>query len=134
MLGADVAVLQAFGFLHGELKNALRLGTEGDLDRGRDPLLKHRTAFDVASNILEGDARALEDPARDSFAVTQQPQQEMLGLDREMAELAGLVPGEKERAPGCLCVSFEHLFVIVTVCAMPRRGPRARRRLAGTAG
>ena len=108
VLGADVVVQQAVGFFGRKLQHALGFRAERDLDRGRDLLAEHRPAFDFLADVLERQVRAREDPAGEPFALANQAQQEVLGLDRDAAELTGLVAGEEENSPGPFGVPFEH--------------------------
>jgi hypothetical protein len=52
--------------------------------------------------------RAGEDAACEPFALANQSKQQVLGLDRDAAELAGFVPGEEKHAPGSFRIPFEH--------------------------
>ena len=108
VLGADVVVQQPLGFLGRELQDALGLGAERDLDRGRDLLAEDRPALDFLADVLEGQVRAGEDAAGQALALADQAQQQVLGLDRDAPELAGLVAGEEEHPPRPFGVPFEH--------------------------
>ena len=109
MLGPDVVVRQLIGFLGRELQHALGLGAEGNLDRGRDLLAEDRAALDLLADGFEGEVRARENPARQPLALADQAQQQVLGLDRDTAQLAGLIPGEEEDAPRSFCIPLEHV-------------------------
>ena len=52
--------------------------------------------------------RAREDAARQPFPLADQPEEQVLGLDRNAAELAGLVARKEEHAPRSFRVTFEH--------------------------
>ena len=108
VLGADVGVQQPVGFLGGELQDALRFGAERNLDRRRDLLAKDRPALDLLADALERQVRARKNPARQSLAFANQPQQQVLGLDRRAAELCGFVAGEEQHAPRSFRVAFKH--------------------------
>ena len=108
VLGADVVVQQPVGLFGRELQHALGFGAERDLDRGRDLLAEHRAAFDFLADVFEGQVRAREDPARQPLAFANQAEQQVLGLNRDAAELAGLVAGEEENPPRPFGVPFEH--------------------------
>ena len=108
VLGADVVVQQAVGFFGRELQDALGFGAEGNLDRGRDLLAEHRPAFDFLADAFEGEVRAGEDPAGQALAFADQPEQEVLGLDRDAAELTRLVPREEQHPPRSFRIAFEH--------------------------
>ncbi len=108
MLGADVVVQQPIGFLGGKLQHALRFRAERDLDRGRDLLAEHGAAFDFLADVLEREVRARENAARQSFSFADQSEEEVLGLNRDATELAGLIAREEENPPRSFCVAFEH--------------------------
>ena len=108
VLGPDVVVQQAVGFLGGVLQDALGFGAEGDFDRGRDLLAKHGPAFDFLANAFEGEVRAGENAAGQTLALANQPEEEMLGLNRDAAELTRLVPREEKNPPRSFRIAFEH--------------------------
>ena len=108
VLGADVVVQQPVGLFGRKLQHPLGFGAERDLDRGRDLLAEDRPAFDFLADVLEREVRARENPAGEPLAFANQAEQEVLGLDRDAAELTGLVAGEEENSPGPFGVPFEH--------------------------
>src|SRR4051812_39888588 len=108
MFGADVVMEETVGFLGGELQDALGLRAERDLDRGRDLLAEHRATFDFLADIFERQMRSREDPARQPFTFPDQTEKEMLGLNRDTAELAGLITGEEQNPSRPFCIAFEH--------------------------
>ena len=108
VLGADVVVEEPVGFLGGVLQDPLGLAAEGNLDRGRDLLAEDRPAFDVLADAVERQVRALEDPAGQTLAFTDQPEQQVLGLNRDAAELTRLVAGEEQNPPRSFRVPLEH--------------------------
>ncbi len=122
VLGADVVVQQPVGFLGGILENALGLGAEGDFDRGRDLLAEHGPAFDLLANALEGEVRARENTAGQTLALANQSEKQVLGLNRDAAELTRLVPREEENPPSSFRITFEHpgylWFVGDTLCSL----------------
>ena len=108
VLGPDVVVQQAVGFLGGVLQDALGFGAEGDFDRGRDLLAKHGPAFDFLANAFEGEVRAGEDAAGQTLALANQSEEQVLGLNRDAAELTRLVPREEKNPPRSFRIAFEH--------------------------
>ena len=52
--------------------------------------------------------RARKDPARQPFAFADQAEKEMLGLNGDAAELAGLIAGKEENPSRPFRVAFEH--------------------------
>ena len=108
VLGADVVVQEPVGFFGRELEDALGFRAEGNLDRGRDLLAEHGAALDFLADAFEGQVRPGENPARQPLALADQSQQQVLGLDRNAAELARFVAREEEHAPRSFRVAFEH--------------------------
>ena len=108
VLGPDVVVQQPVGFLGGELQDALGFGAEGDLDRGRDLLAEHGPAFDFLADAFEGEVRAGENAAGQPLPLANQPEEEVLGLNRDAAELTRLVPREEQHPPRSFRIAFEH--------------------------
>ena len=108
VLGADVVVKQPIGFLGRKLKNPLGFGAERNLDRGRDLLAENRASFDFLANVLEGEVRAGEDAACEALALANQPEQQVLGLNRNAAELTSLVTRKEEYSPSPFGIPFEH--------------------------
>src|SRR5205823_14737362 len=103
MLGPDVVVQQPIRFLGGELQHALGLRAERNLDRCRDLLAEHGASFNFLADVLEGEMRAREDAARKSLAFADQSEKEMLGLNGDAAELAGLIPREEKNPSRPFC-------------------------------
>src|SRR5262249_49017053 len=108
VLGADVVVQEPIGFFRGKLQHALGFGAERDLDRRRDLFAEYRASFDLFPNVLEGGMRARKDAARQTFAFANQSEQEVLGFNRNAAQLAGFIAGEEEYASSPFGVPFEH--------------------------
>ncbi len=110
MLGADVVVQQPIGFFGGKLQHALGFRAERDLDRRRDLLAEHGAPFDLFSDVLQGQVRPGENAAGQPLAFANEPEQQVLGLDGDAAQLARLVSGEEENATRSFGVAFEHPF------------------------
>src|SRR3954465_7309848 len=108
MLGANVVVQQPIGLFGRELENAFGFGAERNLDRGRDLFAEHRPPFDFLANALEREMRAGKDPAREPFAFANQTKEQVLGFDRNAAELTCLIAREEENATCSFRVTFEH--------------------------
>ena len=108
VLGADVVVEQTVGFFGGALQHPLRLGAERHLHRGRDLLAEDRAAFDLFSDVLQGQVGPGEDTAREPLPFADQTEQQVLGFDRHAAKLAGLVTSEKQHPARAFRVPFEH--------------------------
>src|ERR1051326_2144008 len=108
MLGPDVIVQQPIGLFGRKLQHALGFRAERNLDRRRDLLAEHGPAFNLLADVFERQVRARENPARQPFAFSNQPEQEVLGFNRNAAQLAGFVAGEEENASCPFGVPFEH--------------------------
>jgi hypothetical protein len=81
VLGADVVVEQPVGLFGRELQDALGLGAERNLDRGRDLLAEDRAPFDFLADVFERQMRARENAAGKAFAFPDEPEQQVLGLN-----------------------------------------------------
>ena len=108
MLGTDVVVEQTIRLFGGELQNPLGFSAERDLDRRRHLLAEDRPAFDFLADVFEREVRTSEDPAGQALPFPNQPQEQMLGLDRDAAELASLVSCEEKYSTGSFGIPFEH--------------------------
>jgi hypothetical protein len=108
VLGADVVVQQPIGFFGGKLQHALGFRAERDFDRRRDLLAKDRAAFDFLADTFKGEMRARKDSARQPLAFTYQSEEQMLGLNGDAAELAGLIAGKEENPSRPFRIAFEH--------------------------
>src|SRR5436309_6267252 len=100
MLGPDVVVQEPIGLFGGKLQYALGFRAERNFNRRGDLLSKHRPAFDLLPDAFEREVGAREDSASQAFTFPNQAQEEVLGLNRNAAELAGLVAGEEKYSPG----------------------------------
>ena len=108
VFGADVVVQQPIGLFGRRLQHAARLDAERDLDGRGHLVAEHRPAFDLLADALERQVRAREDAARQALALPNEPEQQVLRLDRDAPQLTGLVATE-EQYPSCaFCVPFEH--------------------------
>ncbi len=108
VLGADVVVEHALGFFGGVAEHALALGGERDLDGGRHLLAPRRARLDLPADLVHREMTLAEETRSEPLALTQQPQQHVLGLDGSAAELACLVAGEEDHTPRSLRVALEH--------------------------
>ena len=64
--------------------------------------------LDLAAHGLEGDAERLEGLGRHALALVDQPEQDVLGPDVGVAELAGLLAGEDDDPTSSVSESLEH--------------------------
>ncbi len=108
VLGPDVVVEETVGLLGGVLEDPLGLAAEGDLDRGRDLLAEDGPALDVLADAVQRQVGTLEDPAGQTLPFPDQPEQQVLGFNRNAAELTGLIAGEEQNPPCSFGVPLEH--------------------------
>ena len=108
VLRADVVVQQTVRLFGGELQHPLGFGAERDLDRRRHLLAEDRPAFDFLADVFEREMRPGKDPAGQALTFPNQPKQQVLGLNGNAAELAGLVSGEEKYSSGSFGIPFEH--------------------------
>jgi hypothetical protein len=108
VLGADVVVQQPVGLFGRELQDTLGFGAERNLDRRRDLLAEYGAPFDFLADRFERQMRAGKDPAREPFALANQAEEQVLGFDRDAAELGRFIPCEEQHAPRPFRVTFEH--------------------------
>src|SRR5205814_2034738 len=80
------------------LQHALGLGAERDFDGRRHLLAEDRPAFDFLADVFEREMRTREDAAGEPFAFPNQSQEQMLGLDGNASELAGLIAREEKNS------------------------------------
>jgi len=103
-----------------ETKRVLQYAAEEcDFDRGRHLLAKHGPAFEFLANTFEGEVRAGEDPAGQTLALANQPEEEVLGLYGDAAELTRLVPREEKNPPRSFRIAFEHPGLPMVYRALP---------------
>ena len=107
VLGADVLVIQALGFLGAIRQHALAFVAEGQIHRSGNLLANGGVAFDLLANGFHGRVRPQETVGQ-RLVLPQQAQQQMFGLDIRAAELAGLVAREKDHPPRLLRVTLKH--------------------------
>src|SRR5262245_22877753 len=107
VLGANVVVEQPIGFLGRKLKHPFGFRAERNLNGGRNLFAEDCASFYFFSNVLEGEVRAGEDATCEAFALANQPEQEVLGLNRNAAELTGLVTCKEKYSPSPFGIPFE---------------------------
>ena len=101
VLGADVGVSQLESLAKGELEDLLRPRGEGGRSRrrvgvGPDGL------FDLLADHVEGDPEGVERLRGDAFALSDQAEQDVLGADESVVEVACLFLGEDEDPAGSI--------------------------------
>src|SRR5207247_654718 len=95
VLGADVVVAEAQRLAQRELENLLRSRSERDLS-GRDLVALADDAGDLRAHLLDGDVEGLEDSRGETFLLTEQAKEDVLGADVVVLERPGLVLGEDD--------------------------------------
>ena len=113
MFRADVVVKQAVGLFGRKLQHPLCFRAEGDLHGRGNFLAENRATLDFFADILEGQVRAREDSARQPFTFANEAEKQVLGLNRDAAELARFVAGEEEDSSCPFGVPFEHPLTYV---------------------
>src|SRR5262249_9382798 len=108
VLGPDVVVQQAIGLFGRKLQHPFGFGAERDFDRSRNLLAEDGAAFDFLANVLQREMGPGENAARQALPLSNQAEKQVLGFDRDAAELARLVASEEEDPSGPFRVPFEH--------------------------
>ena len=112
----DVLVPEALGFLGGEIQDALALLAQRHFHGRGDALANGDARFDLLADGLDRAVRA-QKAVRQRLVLAHQAEQQMLGLDVRAAVLAGLVPREKDHAPGFLRIAFKHGSALFSLSA-----------------
>ena len=111
VLGADVVVEHPLRLFGREAQDALALGRQRNVHRGRDLLAVEGPALDLLADRLHGQVALREDARGQPLALPDEAQEEVLGLDGVAPELAGLVAGKEDDPPGPLRVTLEHAYL-----------------------
>ncbi len=109
MLRADGRMEHALRFVRGVGEDLLRLLRERQLGRRGDALDEDALPFDLAAQVLRLHLEAAQELADGLLSLTQDAEQDVLGLDDPAAQLARFVAREKEGPTRFLVVLFEHL-------------------------
>jgi len=107
VLGADMAMIQSLCFFRGVSENPFALIGKRQIDGRRHLLTNSRPSFDLLPNALDRRGIA-EKPIGQVLVFADKTQQQVFGLDRGTAELAGLVAGEEYDATRSFRISFKH--------------------------
>ena len=110
MLGANVVMDQSLCFLGGVCQYPLGLGGKRDLYRGRDLVPNDNTILDFLTDAFHGEVRLGEKPASQTFAFSNEAEQEVLRLDRVTAQLRCFVSGKEDYPLSSLGVPLEHVL------------------------
>ena len=108
VLGADVVVEHPLRLLGGVGEDALALRGQGDLERGGDLLPVRGAPLHVLADLVHREVALGEEAGGQALALADETEQQVLGLDRPAAQLAGLVAGEEDHPPSPLGVALEH--------------------------
>ena len=96
VLGTHVVVVVHAGLVDRELQHALGSGRERNLADGQRPALGRDHVLHRLLDLVEVDPETLQGLRGDSFALTNDAEQEMLGPDVVVLHPAGLVAGQEE--------------------------------------
>ena len=99
--------MQTVSFSGCVLQHSLRLRTERNFYRCRHSL-PSAVSLNLPVHVGVGELCAREDRPCEPLVVPQQPEEDVLGLNRHAAKLRGLEASEEERAPRRLAIAFEH--------------------------
>jgi hypothetical protein len=105
VLGADVVVKQTIGFFGGKAQNVLCRAAERDVRRP----IRGTALFELAANHVAREFRLGEDPAREPLALAEQPEEDMLRLNRDGTRLTGFIARKEQHSPRTLGVPLEHI-------------------------
>src|SRR5215470_4315049 len=101
-------VRQPLGFLRRIRQYALAFIGERKIDRSRNLLADGCVSFDLLANGFNGGVRPQKSIGK-RLVLTQQAEQEMLGLNIRRAKLAGFIPCKKYDATCFFCITIEHV-------------------------
>ena len=107
MVGADVLVIEPFGFLGAIGEYACALLTQRHIHRRRYVFANRGASLDLPPNGIHSSVRP-EESIRQRFIFPQKTQQQVFGFDVRTAKLAGLVPSEKDYPTCLLGITFKH--------------------------
>jgi hypothetical protein len=108
VLGPNMLMRKTFGLFGRVCQNPFTFVAEGKIDGSRHLLADGRVAFDLLADRFHRRVGAQE-PVGQGLVFSQQPEQQVFGFNIRRAELAGLIPGKKDNAPGFLRVAFKHI-------------------------
>ena len=107
VLGADVLVAELQGLAEGVLEDLLGARGEGDV-AGRRLGAAADDVDDFAAHGLQRDAHGFQGLRGDAVTFADQAEQDVLGADVIVVELAGLVLRQDDDAPGAVGEPLEH--------------------------
>ena len=117
VLGADVVVSELQRLAERELQDLLRAWGERDVSGGSRLALAD-DLFDLLTDRFERDVQRLERLRGDTFALVDQPEQDVLGADVVVVEHPRLFLGENHDSSGAVREAFEHVSVLRAMTRM----------------
>ena len=118
VFGTDVGVAELQRLAQGQLEHLLRAGREGDVAAG-SLLALADDLLDLGAHGLEGDVEALQRLGRDTFALVDQAEQDVLGPDVVVGEHAGLFLSQHDHPSGPVGEPLEHVSLLLPRGAGP---------------
>ena len=112
VLGADVGVTQLEGLAQRELQDLFRARGERWRSRRRVGVRPDRL-LDLLAHDVKGDPQGVEGLGGDPLTLADQAQQDVLGSDEGVVEVAGFLLREYEDSAGPVCESFEQFSSFV---------------------
>ena len=107
MLGADVPVAELQRLAQRKLKHLLGPGRERDVPRRR-LLAPADDLLDLLPHGIQADSQRLQRPGRDTVALADQSEQDVLGADVVVLKPPGLVLSQAHNLPGPVGEPLEH--------------------------
>ena len=109
MLGADVVVAELQRLPQRQLQDLLGAGRERDVPRGRRATLAD-DLFNLLADGLEADAQRLERLGRDTLALVDEAQEDVLGADVVVVEEPGFFLGQDDHSASPVGEPFEQVL------------------------
>ena len=103
----DGLVFGSVAFAEGEVEDPLRSRREGEMSRN-DPVSVPDDLLDARADVVEGDPERGERLGRDLLRLPQHAEEEVLGPDVAVAELASLVRCQDDGSPPLIAEPLEH--------------------------
>ena len=121
VLGADVGVAELQRLAQGQLEHLLGARRERDVAAGRLLALAD-DLLDLGAHGLQGDVEGLQRLGRDSFALVDQAEQDVLGPDVVVGQHAGLFLGQHDHPTGTVGEPLEHVASLLANFGASTRG------------
>src|SRR6266403_492988 len=124
MFSSDVFVIQTFGFFGAISEHALALVAKRKVDGSGNLLADSGVRFNLLADGLNCGVGAQKTIGQ-RLVLTQQAEQQMLGLDVGTSKLAGFVSCEENDSPRLLRITFKHSYRrLSTLSVVPGAGDR----------